>query len=85
MTMDSIMELRIGFIVENVQINQDWGDIVYEFSKEIIEKINAAKCLTLKELRITELALRMYEVNEDILDESTGLSDNDKYELKYKC
>lgn len=58
---------------------------MYEFSKEIIEKINAAKSLTLKELRITELALRMYEVNEDILDESTGLSDNDKYELKYKC
>ena len=54
---------------------------MYEFSKEIIEKINAAKCLTLKELRITELALRMYEVNEDILDESTGLSNNDKYEL----
>ena len=85
MTMDSIMELRIGFIVENVQINQYWGDIVYEFSKEIIEKINTAKCLTVKELRITELALRMYEVNEDILDESTGLSNNDKYELKYKC
>ena len=85
MTMDSIMELRIGFIVENVQINQDWGDIVYEFSKEIIEKINTAKCLTVKELRITELALRMYEVNEDILDESTGLSNNNKYELKYKC
>ena len=85
MTMDSIMELRIGFIVKYVLINQDWGDIVYEFSKEIIEKINAAKCLTLKELRITELALRMYEVNEDILDESTGLSNNDKYELKYNC
>ena len=79
------MELRIGFIVENVQINQDLGDIVYEFSKEIIEKINTAKCLTVKELRITEVALRMYEVNEDILDESTGLSNNDKYELKYKC
>ena len=85
MIMDSIMELRIGFIVENVQINQDLGDIVYEFSKEIIEKINTAKCLTVKELRITEVALRMYEVNEDILDESTGLSNNDKYELKYKC
>ena len=85
MTMDSIMELRIGSIVENVQINQDWGDIVYEFSKEIIEKINTAKCLTVKELRITEIALRMYEASEDILDESTGLSNNNKYELKYKC
>lgn len=54
---------------------------MYEFSKEIIEKINTAKCLTVKELRITEVALRMYELNEDILDESTGLSNNDKYEL----
>ena len=58
---------------------------MYEFSKEIIEKINTAKCLTVKELRITEVALRMFELNEDILDESTGLSNNDKYELKYKC
>lgn len=58
---------------------------MYEFSKEIIEKINTAKCLTVKELRMTELALRMYEVNEDILNEATGLSNNDKYELKYKC
>ena len=58
---------------------------MYEFSKEIIEKINTAKCLTVQELRITELALRMYEVNVDILDESVGLSNNDKYELKYKC
>ena len=58
---------------------------MYELSKEIIEKINTAKCLTLKELRVTEIALRMYEVNEDILDESIGLSNNDKYELKYKC
>ena len=85
MTMDFTMELKIGSIVENVQINQDWGDIVYEFSKEIIEKINTAKCLTVKELRITEIALRMYEASEDILDESTGLSNNNKYELKYKC
>lgn len=58
---------------------------MYEFSKEIIEKINIAKCLTVKELRITEIALRMYEASEDILDESTGLSNNNKYELKYKC
>lgn len=28
---------------------------MYEFSKEIIEKINTAKCLTVKELRITEV------------------------------
>lgn len=34
------------------------------FQKRLSKKINAAKCLTVKELR-------MYEVNGDILDEAT--------------
>lgn len=38
-----------------------------------------------KRIKDNRSALRMYELNEDILDESTGLSNNDKYELKYKC
>ena len=57
---------------------------MYEWSKEVIEKINAAKCLTESELRETEIALRMHDINTEILDEALGLSDDGKYELKYK-
>lgn len=58
---------------------------MYEWSKGIVEKIINAECLTEQELRMTEIALRMYEVTEEILDEAVGLSSEDKYELKYKC
>lgn len=58
---------------------------MYEISKEIIEKISKANCLSDSELAIIEIALRINDIYDDILDEAIGLSSENKYELKYKC
>lgn len=58
---------------------------MYEWSKEIINKIKNTKIFNENELRTIEVALRMYDVCENILDESVGLSDENKYELQHKC
>lgn len=57
----------------------------YKWSKEIINKINNAKIFDENELCTIEIALRMYDVCNDILDESVGLSKENKYELQHKC
>lgn len=57
---------------------------MYEWSKSIIEKISNANCLDARELRQVEIALRINEIYGQVLDECIGLTDEDKYELKYR-
>ena len=57
---------------------------MYEWSKELVDKIEKAQCLSKKELRMVELALRMSEIHSLMLNECAGISSEDKYELKHK-
>lgn len=57
---------------------------MYEWSKEIIEKIDKANCLDIKELRMVEIALRMSEIHEGIMNECIGVSESNMYELKHR-
>lgn len=57
---------------------------MYEWSKLLMEKIKNAKCLNERDLRAVEVALRLYDIQEMILDEAIGLEDNG-FELKHKC
>ena len=57
---------------------------MYEWSKEIVEKINKSNCLSENELRMVELSLRIYEVHNQILDECIGVATTNQYELQYR-
>lgn len=56
----------------------------YEWSKDIVRKIYEANCLSKKELILVEIALRTEEVTFDILDEASGASEENNYELKFR-
>ena len=56
---------------------------MFEWSKEICKKIKDADCLKFRELQKVEVALRLYELQEFILDEFTGVEDSDMFELEY--
>ena len=43
---------------------------MYEWSKLLMEKIENAKCLNERDLRVVEVALRLYDIQEMILDEA---------------
>ena len=57
---------------------------MYEWSKNLTEKINKANCLPDADLRMVELALRLYEIHNDVLDECIGASNTNNYELTHK-
>lgn len=57
---------------------------MYDWSKDIVNKISEANCLPEKYIRVVEIALRMYEIHNDILNECIGLAIDDKYELQHK-
>ena len=55
-----------------------------KLSTRIINKIDESKCLNKNELRIVEIALVVNELYQEVLEESIGLSDKNKYNLKYR-
>ena len=57
---------------------------MYDWSKNIVNKISEANCLSEKDIRVVEIALRMYEIHNDILNECIGLTEDDKYDLQHK-
>ena len=57
---------------------------MYNWSKEIINKIERANCLNIKELRMVEVALRMSEIHESIMNECIGVSEDNIYELQHR-
>lgn len=57
---------------------------MYEWSKNLINKIEKANCLEINELRMVEVSLRAYEVHNQILDECIGSSDTNVFELEHK-
>ena len=57
---------------------------MYEWSKGIVEKIEKANCINPEEIRMVEIALRMQEIHEDILDECIGASKGNLYELQHR-
>lgn len=57
---------------------------MYEWSKKIVEKIEKANCLSPDEIRVVEIALRMQDIYEDLLDECIGVSKENLYELQHR-
>lgn len=57
---------------------------MYEWSKEVVRKITEANCLNLKELRMVEIALRVSETHEYIMNECIGVSEDNRYELQHR-
>ena len=57
---------------------------MYEWSKSVIEKITKANCLDARDLRMVEIALRVHDVYNDILNECIDLDKSNKYELTCK-
>lgn len=54
---------------------------MFEYSKKLMDKIRNKEDLELNELMTIERSLRLYEVNEDMLDYQIGINDDNKYEL----
>lgn len=57
---------------------------MFEWSKEIMKKIEDSNCLEEKELAGVEIALRMYDMYEQALDENLGLEEKEILNLKHK-
>lgn len=53
----------------------------FEYSKNILTKIKNKKDFTPNELMTIERSLRLYEVNEEMLNYQIGLDKNNRYEL----
>lgn len=47
---------------------------MFEWSKKLAERIALSQCITGRELQAVELALRYWEIHEELLDESLGLN-----------
>jgi hypothetical protein len=56
---------------------------MYEWSKNIIKKIADANILDKNELAMTEVALRMSEIHEGLMNECIGVPDRIDYELEH--
>jgi DNA-binding XRE family transcriptional regulator len=56
----------------------------YEWSKDIVNKIAKAECLDENEIRMVEIALRGYDIFQEILNECTCGTSSNIYDLKYK-
>lgn len=57
---------------------------MFEWSKEVSDKIAESGCISDKDMQVVEMALRMYEIHEKILNESIGITDDNFWELKYQ-
>lgn len=57
------------------------GENMFEYSKTLMNKIKNKEDLTPNEIMTIERSLRLYEVNEDMLNYQIGLDKNNKYEL----
>lgn len=60
---------------------------MFEWSKEICENIAQSGCISNRDLQCVEIALRMYDINNAILNESIGITnraDFDFFELRYQ-
>lgn len=51
----------------------------------LVEKIKNCEKLTEKELQNIELALSVYYSYDDVLNECLNITDDNEFELKYKC
>lgn len=56
---------------------------MFKWSKELCNKIKDANCLEPSELQMVEIALRLYECYEEILDENIGLDIRIKKETNF--
>ena len=74
----------IQFIIKKKKRKEKKETERYEWSKNIVRKIYEANCLSKKELIFVEMALRVEEITLDILDEASGVSEENNYELKFK-
>ncbi len=57
---------------------------MFEWSKAIMEKIENGKQLEEQELRTVEIALRIYDVYEQALDEGLSCTEENFLELKHR-
>lgn len=55
---------------------------MFEYSEEICEKISNSGCITNKELQYVEMALKMFESYEEILNQNLGLDIIEQKELE---
>lgn len=56
---------------------------MFEWSKGICKKIKDSGCLEPRELQMIEIALRMNELHEKILNENLGIDSDNMFELEY--
>lgn len=56
---------------------------MFEWSKEVCNDIKEANCLSKSNLQTVEMALRLYECFEQILDECIGLDIRTKEETNF--
>ena len=56
---------------------------MFEWSKEICNKIKDSNCLEDKKLQMVEISLRLYELYNEILNENLGLDLIDGKETNY--
>lgn len=56
---------------------------MFEWSKEICKKIKDSGCLEPRELQMVEIALRMNELQEKILNENLGIDSDNMFELEH--
>lgn len=54
---------------------------MFEYSKKLMDKIRNKEDLTPNEIMTIERSLRLYEVNEDMLNYQIGVDKDNKYEL----
>lgn len=54
---------------------------MFEYSKKLMDKIRNKEDLTSNEIMTIERSLRLYEINEDMLNYQIGLDKDNKYEL----
>lgn len=60
------------------------GINMFSWSKEITKKISDSGCLTERELSLVEIALRMQDCHQGLLNECLGIDDGEKYfDLQY--
>ena len=56
---------------------------MFEWSKELCKKIADSNCLEPKEMQMVEIALRIYESYEIILNENLDLGDTNLFKLEH--
>ena len=59
---------------------------MFEWSKELSDKISKSGCVTEQEMQYVEMGLRLMEIHDSMMNESIGVKDEcaGLFELKYQ-